>query len=59
MTKNELIKKVKDLEEERELLLSVLEMKFGVKETQDILDRTKMEYAVIKTNEKLETREWF
>ena len=59
MTKNELIKKIKDLEEERELLLSVLEMKLGVNETQDILDRTKMEYAVIKTNEKLETREWF
>jgi len=58
MTKAELEKEIKKLREQNQILYKLLEQEQGYDAAHEIINRANLEYAVIKTNEKLERRDW-
>lgn len=58
MTKAELEKENKKLKEQNQILYKLLEQEQGYDAAHDIINRANLEYAVMKTNEKLERRDW-
>lgn len=58
MTKAELEKEIKKLREQNQILYKLLEQEQGYDAAHDIINRANLEYAVMKTNEKLERRDW-
>lgn len=58
MTKAELEKELKKVKEQNQILYKLLEQEQGYDAAHDIINRANMEYAVMKTNEKLERRDW-
>ena len=58
MTKAELEKEIKKLKEQNQILYKLLEQEQGYDVAHEIINRANMEYAVLKTNEKLERRDW-
>lgn len=58
MTKAELEKEIKKLKEQNQILYKLLEQEQGYDAAHEIINRANMEYAVMKTNEKLERRDW-
>ena len=58
MTKAELEKEIKKLREQNQILYKLLEQEQGYDAAHEIINRANMEYAVMKTNEVLERRDW-
>ena len=58
MTKAELEKEIKKLREQNQILYKLLEQEQGYDAAHAIINRANLEYAVMKTNEKLERRDW-
>ena len=58
MTKAELEKEIKKLREQNQILYKLLEQEQGYDAAHEIINRANIEYAVMKTNEKLERRDW-
>ena len=58
MTKAELEKELKKVKEQNQILYKLLEQEQGYDAAHELINRANMEYAVIKTNEKLERRDW-
>lgn len=58
MTKAELEKENKKLKEQNQILYKLLEQEQGYDAAHELINRANMEYAVMKTNEKLERRDW-
>lgn len=58
MTKAELEKEIKKLREQNQILYKLLEQEQGYDAAHEIINRANLEYAVMKTNEKLERRDW-
>lgn len=58
MTKAELEKEIKKLKEQNQILYKLLEQEQGYDAAHEIINRANMEYAVMKTNEVLERRDW-
>jgi hypothetical protein len=58
MTKAELEKELKKLKEQNQILYKLLEQEQGYDAAHELINRANMEYAVMKTNEKLERRDW-
>jgi hypothetical protein len=58
MTKAELEKEIKKLKEQNQILYKLLEQEQGYDAAHEIINRANLEYAVMKTNEKLERRDW-
>lgn len=56
MTKEELEKEQKRIKEEIQILIKLLEQKLGYQYAHELIDRAKMEYAILKTNLVLEKR---
>ena len=54
----EVIKQNEYLKGEIQYLTEALNKQFGPQLAKTIIDKAKMEYAIIKTNEKLEKRDW-
>ena len=59
MTKAELEKENKKLKEQNQILYKLLEQEQGYDAAHELINRANMEYAVMKTNEKLERRDWY
>lgn len=59
MTKAELEKELKKVKEQNQILYKLLEQEQGYDAAHEIINRANMEYAVMKTNEKLERRDWY
>lgn len=58
MTKAELEKELKKVKEQNQILYKLLEQEQGYDAAHELINRANMEYAVMKTNEKLERRDW-
>ena len=56
MNKEELEKELKKIKEENQILYKILENEFGYDTTHKLIDRSHIEYAILRTNEVLERR---
>lgn len=58
MTKTELEKEINKLREQNQLLYKLLEQEHGYYAAHELINKANLEYAVMKTNEVLERRDW-
>lgn len=58
MTKTELEKEIKKLREYNQILCKLLEQEHGYHTAHELINKANLEYAVMKTNEYLERRDW-
>lgn len=56
MNKEELEKELKKTKEENQILYKILENEFGYDTAHKLIDRSHIEYAILRTNEVLERR---